>query len=312
MATHVTGSMDRLGPRDVEHFLKSLWVAGHTGCVTMMVRNLTARTRRWLEQAGVDTREVHGSRLQIVVDRFKTLADYCDELDPDDWVLAVDTTDIVFQRHPCGFLNTVPRDKRIIVASECIQFQFNWWTSRNMVESYPEHWRTMKDELLYNAGSIAGRASDLGELARDVYEMSLTRPHAKGHDQAAMNILLRTPKYRDRTLFARANDGWCYCMASTWCASEHERRWLQEPLCRFNGHVCVTENGTIPVMLHHYNRDKRINRIVRKAVEQAHDEYASDAERLELLKDVRRLLATTGEIMELLDAREKGCTGATS
>jgi hypothetical protein len=266
----------------------------------MIVRRVDGESRRIMDSLGISLTEIAETNFQVVVDRFMALSDLCYEFDPSDWVIACDMTDIVFQRDAMEFLNTVPDDKRIVVASECIEFQYQWWAGPNMLQSFPEHWSTMKDKTLYNAGSIAGRAGDLAELACEIYEMCIKKPTAKGHDQAAMNILLQSDKYRDRTLFTRANDGWCYCMASTWMAREREKKWLNEPLCRFMGHVCVTENNTIPVMLHHYNRDKRIDLIVRRAIDEEYDAMASRGGRRELRAVLRKSLdAITKRIEEI-------------
>lgn len=303
MEYHLVGSLDGLPWSKAEHLWRSMRLQRMKPRFHMVVRKIDGKSRDTMKSLGIELVEIPETNFQIVVDRFAALADICYELHPDAWVIACDMTDIVFQRDAMEFLNTVPDDKRIVVASECIQFQYQWWAGPNMLQSFPEHWDTMKGKTLYNAGSIAGRAGDLAELSCEIYEMCIKKPTARGHDQAAMNILLQSDKYRDRTLFARANDGWCYCMASTWMAKEREKKWLQEPLCRFLGHVCVTENNTIPVMLHHYNRDRRIDKIVRRAVDEEYVAMADREKQESLHENIHKILDKVIERVAVIRSR---------
>jgi len=274
MTVHVVGSMDRLEWGQVSFWWRSLMCTGFDGEVHMLVRNCREQTHRELLELGIHTHDVNSSNFQIVVERFSALRDLCLSLPPDDWVVACDTTDIIFQKDPTGFLEYMSTDYSLVVASETISFEHNDWAKRNLKVSFPEWWDELSGALLYNAGSIAGLAGDLAELSDDIVKHCYLKPDAKNHDQAAMNWLLRQDKYRNRTLFTKALDGWCYCCASTVFAKPHEKPHLEEPLPDIRDGLCYMPDGGLACLFHHYDRGPSLKRAACWAVERDWQAFA--------------------------------------
>jgi len=271
---HIVGSIDELNWPKFKHWFMSLKLSGYSGDVHMICYRTPPGAKKQIRLNNITEhaypndrpRVVLNDEWQVVVHRFHRLAELCAEFHPDDWVASLDTTDIVFQKNPQEFLTKIPEEKRIIVPSECISFEDQHWAGPNMKDSFPEHWESMRKEILYNAGSIVARASDLSELSRDIFEMCLPKTKARSHDQAAMNILLRNDRYKHRTWFAPASAGWCYCAASTLCAPPNEQVKLTEPLATIENGLCFF--GGEPVYLfHHYNRIPSLNTLIRREID---------------------------------------------
>ena len=271
MKTIIVGAVQNYGWRQCEVWYRSLRLSGFEGEVhlieypTIPLSPSTATSpqmRRASNLGGMAQREkiiMHQCELKardLVVGRFLDLANLCKTFPRGAWVVFTDVGDIVFQRNPEAFLESVPEGKNIVAASEGIRFKSNEWVRNNMLAAFPDQWEAMKDELLYNAGSIAARAGVFAELAANVYAMCMDAQRgARFQDQAALNCLLRHERYARQTLFTRANDGWCFCAASSTFAKPEDKKGYEERPAVIRGGRCYVEAGE-PVMFHHYSRDK--------------------------------------------------------
>jgi hypothetical protein len=260
----VLGAVQGNSFETIETWWKSLQLAGFEGEIHMLVYEADQWAIDQLCEYGI---QVHPGRLtnQVVIDRFRDAARLAGTLAEETWVIFTDVDDLVFQRDPAEFLAQVPQDKSIVVASEGVTFSGKAWARENLRKSFPEHWKQMAGELLYNAGSLAVRAGTLVRLGEEIYQMCARKPRARNHDQAALNILLREPRYQEKTLFTKVDGGWCFNAAPLF-ASAVDRKSYKDEFPSIDEGKCQFKNGLVPVMLHQYTRNVRVQQEVEERV----------------------------------------------
>lgn len=250
----IVGAADNLRPHQWKNWIRSIEIAQVKHPVHLLGYRLREQDRRRMLRHRIVIHEGQVER-HVVVDRFRDLATLARTLDPRCWLVSLDVTDIVLQRDPEEWLARNAAQHEIVVGSEAILIRDQWWVDKNLLDTFPEHYREARERLLYNAGSFAARAGTMAELASDVWAMCCERPYTKNNDQDAFNIMLHTPKYRERTKFAEQREGWCANVAAT--VAEPPGRgacFATEPLAEIHQGICRVEHGVVPVMLHHYTR----------------------------------------------------------
>jgi hypothetical protein len=118
------------------------------------------------------------------------------------WVIAIDTSDVVFQSNPIDWLNQHANGYELVVVSEGVTFEQSEGNKRNMQEAFPGSWEEMRAKEVYNAGVIAGKARTVKDICEQIYLFCLqdhrvnAAPikklewHEMISDQSALNILL--------------------------------------------------------------------------------------------------------------------------
>ena len=114
----------------------------------------------------------------------------------------------------------------------------------------------IKDKIIYNAGTMAGRQSVFSEFCLEVFLILLHSKTSKTYkiypDQAAVNLLLHLTRYFEATKFAAAESAWA-CQLGT-VGNVDYKVLLTEPEPRFNGLEVVTSLGTPFSLVHQYDR----------------------------------------------------------
>ncbi len=181
------------------------------------------------------------------------------------YVIATDVRDVVFQSNPSVWL-TKHATHPIIVGSEAIRLRDEDWGRENMISSFGRDvYETVKDNIVYNAGTLAGRWSALKDLFLQIYLMSRFNP-VHNPDQAALNILLRSTPYQPLVQFNTLADGWC---ANIGAAADPAKPHY-EPLLVEQGAINIdrevgivrTKSGDAYCLLHQYDRNPELNAIV--------------------------------------------------
>lgn len=270
--TIVIGAAHNLGWSKVQYWWKSLLLTGFDASKIHILHY--DRDEFFLQQLRSRSIRNHPCELihgQVVIDRFKDLAAFAAHQEPREWIVCTDLTDLVFQKHPDGFLDTVRPHLAIVVASEGVRFEDNAWTRRNLLVSFPDQWERMRDKQFYNAGSFAARAGILTSLAEEVYRLCMTNPEAKNHDQAALNILLHTKDYEPFTYFTRVNDPWCFSAASSMFASREDAKGFKDTMPIVRNGKCYVRGNLLTTMFHHYTRDIPTKRSVERWIDRAWD-----------------------------------------
>ena len=272
MKTIVVGAVYRYTWSQIDLWWRSLVLTGFDGEVHLLTYECSPLTIKSMLDVGIIVHPCPVDTGQVVIDRFNDLSILCLKFNPTDWVIFADVGDIVFQSNPEHFLeDSFDSPFKLIVASEGILFEGNSWTDNNLKVSIPEEYETMRNCLVYNAGSFAGTANLIIYLATRIYEESVRRLPAQKHDQAVFNVLLRGDEYiQGHTLFTGAMDGWCHCAASSiFCSKENQAAYLEKlPVIR-NGKCYVGDGTKLVCLFHHYTRDRETTRKVKKWVDRA-------------------------------------------
>lgn len=175
---------------------------------------------------------------------------------PPRYLIAVDVSDVIFQRNPSLWLEQNLGEKRLVVGCESLRFENEPWNAQTMQECYGPHvWEGYRHKLIYNAGTIAGEFQTMMDLCLQIFLLS-PGDRVLYSDQQALNLLLSSEVYREITCFASSEDGWA-CQAGTTADPGllHEvRPHLACPLPSFDGEFVRTAAGEIFTLVHQYNR----------------------------------------------------------
>jgi hypothetical protein len=172
------------------------------------------------------------------------------------YLMAIDVSDVIFQRNPSQWLEQNLGQKRLVAGCESLRFQDEPWGAQTMQDCYGPHvWNACKDKLIYNAGTFAGEYQTIIDLCLQVYLMS-PGDRVLYADQQALNLLLDSTAYRNITCFAASADGWA-CQAGTTNDPnllQNIRHHLTCPTPTFDGEFVRTAAGEIFTLVHQYNR----------------------------------------------------------
>ena len=189
-----------------------------TDCDKVMVIGDTDRdTTTRLLDLGWKIEALPKLKAPIHVARFLGIYEYLrDRADDYEWVVTTDVRDVVFQSNPFNWLQTMHRTVpfKLVAGSESIRYRDEPWGDDNLLKAYGSfvHER-FKDNVIYNVGTLGGRADYIRDLVFQIFFNGINRP-IPIVDQAVYNVLLQTQPYKDATFFASQADGWA-CQAGT-------------------------------------------------------------------------------------------------
>jgi hypothetical protein len=172
------------------------------------------------------------------------------------YVVSADVRDVVFQRDPSAWLDEHLGDKTINVGSEGLAVADEPWNSEVVRDSYgPVVHGHLGRRTTYNAGTIAGRAEVLRDLALNVF-LCARHNRITYTDQAAFNVLLSLEPWRSLTRFNAADDTWA-CQAATVADPAYRAAREAAMLCPppvLDGDVVRTPSGGLYCLVHQYDR----------------------------------------------------------
>jgi hypothetical protein len=175
------------------------------------------------------------------------------------FVIAPDMKDVVFQTNPTNWLEQNAGSAHLIAGSECLTHESEDWARQMMLEMFgPEIYDLIKEKIIYNAGTMAGRPRAFTQFSLQVFLMLAKKSETLNlyPDQAAANLLLHFTQYLDLTRFATAESGWT-CTAGTTADPRVISKYkpmLTEPEPRLNDFQVVTSLGTPYCLVHQYDR----------------------------------------------------------
>ena len=259
----IIGCFNSYKPAQLQPWVNSIARSGFTGHCLAIIYGTTSNeveSNQYLQNRGFEVISMPRFSKSIVVDRFKDSALYLHaNRGKYRYVIATDVGDVIFQTNPSEFLETRLRDKDLLVGSECILYKDETWGRQNIRMSYPSQADMMMDKVIYNAGSLAGKADTITDLFVDIYNMSI-ETLVYNPDQAAMNVLVQT-KYKDRTYFSSMKDGWsiqCGTVADPNRLSEYGNLLLETKF-KFDDGVGYNEENSKVCLIHQYNRVPTLN-----------------------------------------------------
>jgi hypothetical protein len=210
----------------------------------------------------------------ICLDRFLHIWYFLSKLQNKDqyrYIIATDVGDVIFQTNPSEWLEQNIGDKDINVGSECIQYKNEEWNKQNMYLSFgPLVYENMQDQLVYNAGAIAGKFDSFIDLCKTIYltcgGSPVHVPGGGGPDQAALNVLLNTKQFKDVTNFAKSSDGWAAqleIMANP-VKIEKLQEFITEPRLKIVNDEVLTHDDKKYCIVHQYDVVPELSKYIRE------------------------------------------------
>lgn len=247
----------------VKCWLNSLKQSGFDGDIIMVCLDVDEDAVNKIHEQGV---EVYYGSLQpnqhIVVERFYYYWAILSELQEKyRFVICTDVSDVIFQRDPSRWLDFNVRYECIIASSESIKYKDEVWGYHNIRNTFGERiGNELNDNIICNAGVIAGRPKKLEQLFKLIYFMCDNRPSqvmgGGGPDQAAYNIALTNSLFEDDLFFVPSEMGWAAQLGTTGDPHKLPRYepLLVEPKPIFKDGMVCTSNGEPFYIVHQYNR----------------------------------------------------------
>jgi hypothetical protein len=256
----VIGSVYRLGWDHCKNWVNSLNRSGFEGHkVLCLFGNSPELVDRLVENdiQVYNFRELTPEE-NICAARFSVYNTVLNDLGDVENVIATDVTDVIFQHNPSNFFQF--SEEKIIASSENIRYKDEKWGSKNLTLSFGEQtYDKLKDEVIYNAGVIAGSCNLIKELFFAITCMCTNRNQniegGGGPDQAAYNVILSLLPFKEKTLFTNHNSGWACQIGTTLDPHKNYSEFNIDPSPILENGVAVTSDGVDYFIVHQYNRN---------------------------------------------------------
>jgi hypothetical protein len=267
-------------------WVNSLDRSGFTGIKAVVAYNVDGQTLNELAKRGYSILafqkdETNGNvtypnkDFAIVVDRF--LHYYLMLDNPQNaagirCVIATDAKDVIFQHNPSTYLDTLAsRGFKLVASSEGLQYQHENWGANNLKQSFgPLMYEKHKENTIVNCGVLAGEFNTFLGLCKTIYLMSHGTvqhvPGGGGPDQAALNLIIRTPAYEAITDFVTHEYPWAAQLGTTMDPNKIDayRPHITEPVPVFNESTGLVETpeGIPYAIVHQWDRVPEVKRAV--------------------------------------------------
>lgn len=270
----IIGSITNYNVIQLKPYVNSLLRSGFNGDKYMICYDVSYDVVNYLKENGfiVHTFESNEEKKNyfynkppnyvIVVERFLHMYSFLSQL-PENitstyrYLISTDVGDVVFQSNPSEWLSNNINDFKIIAASESVIYKNEiYWGANNLLNSFgQEIYDKIKDNLIFNAGSLCGEFNILKNMFLEIYNMC-QEYKTPNPDQAAYNVLLSLESYKSITKFSISKEGWAAQLGTTMVERFNELLFDKNEKPIFNkeiGLLCTSEN--IPyVIVHQYNR----------------------------------------------------------
>jgi hypothetical protein len=281
----VIGAITNYNWDQIKCWVNSLDQSGFDGLKVMLCYNISYEVAEELskrnysvfafKQNDEEKKLEYGKQnFNICLDRFLHIWYFLNKLQDKDqyrYVIATDVGDVIFQTNPSEWLEKNIGKKEINVGSECIQYKNEEWNKQNMYLSFgPMIYEDMQDQLVYNAGAIAGKFDSFIDLCKTIFltcgGAPVHVPGGGGPDQAALNVLLNTKPFKDVTNFAKSSDGWAAQLEIMANPNKIEKLkdFINEPRLQIqNGEVFTYDNKKYCIV-HQYDVVPELSKHIRE------------------------------------------------
>lgn len=240
---------------DLEPFAVSLRRCGYSDrCILIFEGNVDEPLQKKIAEYQIEIRVVPKTSAHPIVSRFTIIADIIDAISGLDYVVCVDTKDIVFQSDPITWLEKNLGDKSLAIVSEGSLYANNSGNKKNAIDAFGEDvYKTIAKEEVCNAGVIAGRPSIVSRLSRDIYSLCAVDLRLKEFtptyedmlpDQTAMNILIRHYPYIDKIKIVSASQGFAF-------EGVFDKVHKQQDESRVENGIAYPKNSSVPFAIFH-------------------------------------------------------------
>lgn len=194
------------------------------------------------------------------------------------YIVSTDVKDVIFQRNPSLFFDSCEEVESeqacsIIASSEELEYQHEDWAVQNMTNSFGKiFYDKHKTNTIYNCGVVAGKFKPFLGMCKTLYLMSAGAPQfvpgGGGPDQAALNLLLDTPAYRNMTLHTNHDHAWAAQLGTT---MDPQKIVKYRPLLKtpppqidYDNGLVVNVSGEPYTIVHQWDRVPEVRSIVER------------------------------------------------
>jgi hypothetical protein len=255
----IIGASYNYSYEQIKYWINSINKSGFDGHkVLILFDGTTELVEKVQEQGFVVNNIPMDKNMAVHVLRFLSIYDFIHQNeDLYENVITTDVRDVVFQYDPIEWLNNNFSDtEKLVVSSECLRYKDEPWGNNNLLETYgPFIHERFKDNIIFNVGILAGKASYIKDLCLSIVLNSINRP-IKICDQAVFNVTIQNEIYKQNTFYAKLNDAWAANLGTL--ADQSKMHYFRPNLLEFepvfvNDEVRTSNNKKICVV-HQYDR----------------------------------------------------------
>jgi hypothetical protein len=254
---------------DIKYWVNSIERSGFKGRKAIVVHNildetvyklrdrgfeifLTSNTRN-TEDNGFHFADNFGNRVTVTRHFFNWF--FLKNQENIRYVISTDI-DVLFQTNPSEWLEQNLGDHKLNYGCEALRYKDEPWGNDNLMRCFGPHvYEEMKDNSIYNAGSMAGDWKTFVDFSLNVYK-TIESIQNDVPDQAGVNFLLNLEPYKSITKFNDHDVNWACQLGTT--ANPHKinhfRPNLLSPEPVFDGHHIYTSKGEKYCLVHQYNK----------------------------------------------------------
>lgn len=131
------------------------------------------------------------------------------------YIITTDTRDVIFQKNPSHWLESYLTMHSMVCSSEGMRYKNEPWGNQNLYQAFGPYFHNMlKEEKIYNVGTIAGEANLMKSLFLLLFQLSINRP-IPIVDQAVFNFITTIYPFNTNTYFAGNSDSWAIQLGTT-------------------------------------------------------------------------------------------------
>lgn len=266
----IIGSITKLGWDRCKHWVNSLNQSGFDGDKIICIFGQNDELAAKFEENGFEVIKLRdlSHHENICAERFFIY--YAILSDPKRQyrkVLATDVTDVIFQKNPSLYFDSLEEDT-IIASSENMKYKDEAWGANNITQVFGDTVASlMMNNTIYNAGVIAGDHRIIKDLFYLIHTMGVDKPQRVvgdgGPDQAIYNYILSLYPYNKHTNYVSHDSGWACQVGTTADPNKphfYDHQLTPRPVMKQNK-VC-TESGMEYFIVHQYNRNSEWKRII--------------------------------------------------
>jgi len=216
---------------ELKYWVNSIRKSGFKGDVALVGTNYTKETIDRLTEEGIIL-SLYGNKNEngdVVahsngaphVERFFYLWNFLNNTSNEYRnVITTDTRDVIFQSDPSEWLEDNLISYMLIASSEGMRYKNEPWGNKNLLDSFgPYFHNILKEEMIYNVGTIAGDFQTVKGLMSFIFHLSINRA-IPIVDQAVFNFVINQPPFLFDTYFSGNKDGWAIQLGTTLGAVE--------------------------------------------------------------------------------------------
>ena len=225
----IIGGASNYNWNQLRYWVNSIKKTGFKGDIVLVATNMSGDTVKKLVEEGVKV-YAYGNRTEDGgiaktennipphVERFIFIWDFLRKnKDEYRFVTVTDTRDVIFQKDPVEYLESklLYGAAAMVCASEGLAYKDEPWGSKNLLDTFgPLVYDELKDNLIYNVGTIAGFADEVRDLLIQIFFQSVNRP-IPIVDQAVFNFIISMSAYELEIIRTSNESGWAIQLGTT-------------------------------------------------------------------------------------------------